>query len=179
MTNHDRPPVTVTTKLFLLHNVPQLSQPFDNWFRRSSNFHTHNARWSNLGCLNVPSHRAKLYGRNFVCISATFTRNYLQNLHINILFHNLTTTCLKKLLTLHFFKKICLTWLLTQCIFFYSYCLKDYRLFVQLKMAWNFSFWVSLWHMVIVWWKGFTTEKCGNENVYIGFQLGWTLEQKI
>ena len=67
----------------------QLPQPFDNWFGLSSNFHTHNTRWSNLGCLNVPSHRTKLYGRNSVCISAIFTWNYLQNLHRNILFHKL------------------------------------------------------------------------------------------
>ena len=51
----------------------QLPQPFDNWFGLSSNFVTHNTRWSNLGCLNVPSHRTKLYGRNCVCISAIFT----------------------------------------------------------------------------------------------------------
>ena len=80
----------------------QLPQPFDNWFGLSSNFHTHNTRWSNLGCLNVPSHRTKLYGRNSVCISAIFTWNYLQNFHRNILFHKLTTKCLKKILTLHF-----------------------------------------------------------------------------
>ena len=83
----------------------QLPQPFDNWFGLSSNFHTHNTRWLNLGCLNVPSHRTKLYGRNSVCISAIFTWNYLQNLHRNILFHKLTTKCLKKLLTLHFLRK--------------------------------------------------------------------------
>ena len=55
--------------------------------------------------LNVPSHRTKLYGRNSVCISATFTWNYLQNLHRNILFHKITRKCLKKLLTIHFLKK--------------------------------------------------------------------------
>ena len=83
----------------------QLPQPFDNWLGLSSNFHTHNTRWSNLGCFNVPSHRTKLYGRNSVCISAIFTWNYLQNFHRNILFHKLTTKCLKKLLTLHFLRK--------------------------------------------------------------------------
>ena len=87
----------------------QLPQPFDNWFRLSSNFHTRNTRWSNLGCLNVSSHRTKQYGRNFVCISAVFTWNYLQNIQRNILCHELTTNCLKKLLNTSFFEKICLT----------------------------------------------------------------------
>ena len=59
----------------------QLPQPFDNCLGLSSNFHTHNTRWSNLGCFNVPSHRTKLYGRNPICITAIFTWNYLQNFH--------------------------------------------------------------------------------------------------
>ena len=84
----------------------ELPQPFNSRFGLSSNFHTHNTRWSNLGCLNAPSHKTKLYGRNSVCISVVFTCNYLQNLHKNILFHKLTTNSLKKLLTLHFFQKI-------------------------------------------------------------------------
>ena len=83
----------------------QLTQPFDNWFGLSSNFHTHSTRWSNVGCLDVPSHRTKLYGRKSVCISAISTWNYLQNLHRNISFHTLTTRCLKKLLTSHFLRK--------------------------------------------------------------------------
>ena len=68
----------------------ELPQPFNKWFRLSSNFHTNITRWSNLGCLNVPSHRTKLYGRNSVCISAILTWSYLQNLHRNISFHKLT-----------------------------------------------------------------------------------------
>ena len=93
---------------FFIHNSfkHRLPLPFDNLFQLSSNFHTHNTRWSILGCFNVPSHRTKLYGRNSVCISAIFTWNYLQNFHRNILFHKLTRKCLKTLLT---FEKICLT----------------------------------------------------------------------
>ena len=83
----------------------QLPQPFDNWFGLSSNFHIHNTRWSHLSYLNVPSHRTKLYGRNSVCISAIFTWNYLQNLHRNILFHKLTTKCLKKNTNTSFLRK--------------------------------------------------------------------------
>ena len=82
----------------------QLPQPFDNWFGLSSNFQTHDRRWSNLGCLNVPSDRTKLYGRNSVCDSAIFTWNYLQNFRRNILFHKLTTKCLKKLVAVHFLR---------------------------------------------------------------------------
>ena len=80
-----------------------------------------------MGCLNVPSHIPKLYRRNSVCICAILTWNDLQNLHINILFHKLTTKCLKKLLSLH----------------------------------------------------GGAKEGCGNEDFYIDFQFGPTLEQKV
>ena len=38
------------------------------------------------------------------------------------------------------FEKTCLALFLAKCIFFYPYCLKDYRPFVQLKMAWTFNF---------------------------------------
>ena len=87
----------------------QLPQPFDNWFGLSSNFHTHCTRWPNLGCLNVPSHRTKLYGGNSLCISTIFTWNYLQNLRRNIVFHTLTTKCFEKTTNISFFEKICLT----------------------------------------------------------------------
>ena len=86
-----------------------LFQPFDNWFGLSPNFHTHKHKVVELGCLNVPSHRTNLYEKNSVCISAIFTWNYLQNFQRNNLFHKFTTKCLKNLLTLHFFEKICLT----------------------------------------------------------------------
>ena len=83
----------------------ELPQPSNSWFGLSSDFHTHTTRWSNLGCRNAPSHRTKLYGRNYVCISAIFTWNYLQNLYRNILFHELITISLKKLLALQFLRK--------------------------------------------------------------------------
>ena len=66
----------------------ELPQPFTNsWFGLSSNFHTHNARWLNLSCRNVISHRTKVYERKSVCISTIFTWNYLQNFYINIWLH--------------------------------------------------------------------------------------------
>ena len=83
----------------------QLPQPLDNRLRLPSFFHTHNTRCPNLGCLNLLSHRTKLYRRNSVSISAIFNWNYLQNLHINALFHKLTTKSLRELLTLHFWRK--------------------------------------------------------------------------
>ena len=101
---HDK--IAVENCIFMHKSFKQqLPQPFDKWFGLSSNFHTHNTRWSNLGCLNVPSHRTKLYERNSACISAIFTKNYLQNFHRINLFYKLTTKCLKKLLTLHFLRK--------------------------------------------------------------------------
>ena len=36
---------------------------FKNWFTLSSDFHTCSTRLSNLGCLLVPVHNTKLYGR--------------------------------------------------------------------------------------------------------------------
>ena len=43
---------------------------FKNWFTLSSDFNTYYTRWSNLGCIVVPPHSTKLYGRNSVNISA-------------------------------------------------------------------------------------------------------------
>ena len=43
-------------------------------------------------------------GRDSVFISAIFTWNYLQKLQRNILFHKITTKCLKTLLTPHFLR---------------------------------------------------------------------------
>ena len=89
----------------------QLPQTLNSWFGLSSNFHTHNTRRHNLGCLNIPSHRTELYEGNSACISEIFTCNYIQNLSKyfqniqNILFHKLTTNNLKRLLTLHFMRK--------------------------------------------------------------------------
>ena len=63
---------------------------FKNWFTLSSDFHTYNTRWSNLGCIVVPPHNTKLYGRNLVNISAVYSWNYLQKLNENNLFYQLS-----------------------------------------------------------------------------------------
>ena len=65
---------------------------FENWFSLSSDFHTYNTRWSNLGCIVVPPHNTKLYGRSSVNISTVYIWNYLQKLNENNLFVN-TTNC--------------------------------------------------------------------------------------
>ena len=54
---------SILTHKSFRHKLPQ---PFNTWFGLSSDLHTHNTRWSNLGCLNVPSYRTKLYGKNSV-----------------------------------------------------------------------------------------------------------------
>ena len=56
-------------------------------------------------------------------------------------------------------------------IFFYPYCLKDYRLFVQLKMAWNFIF-----MFLSGTWRGF-----GRDGIGLQIKPSWgvTLTKKL
>ena len=75
-----------------------LSKSFKNWFTLATASHTHSTRWSNSGCLKIPSLKTKLYGRHSDNISTTYTLNYLQKLHVNILFDQLTWTKLKSLI---------------------------------------------------------------------------------
>ena len=75
-----------------------LPKSFKYWFTLATASHTHNTRWSNLGCLKIPSDKAKIYGRHSVNISAFYTWNYLQKLHVNILFYQLPLTKLKSLI---------------------------------------------------------------------------------
>ena len=37
-----------------------LPTPFKNWFTLSTDSHTHNTRWSNLGCLKILPHKTKM-----------------------------------------------------------------------------------------------------------------------
>ena len=53
-----------------------LSTLFKNLFTLSTDSHTHNTRWSNLGCLKIPPHKTKIYGRQSVKISAIYSWNY-------------------------------------------------------------------------------------------------------
>ena len=69
----------------------------------STDSHTHNTRWSNLGCLKIPPHKTKIYGRQSVNISVIYTWNYLQNHRRNIMFHELSLSRLKKLIMQYYF----------------------------------------------------------------------------
>ena len=79
-----------------------LPTTFKNWFTLSTDSHTQNKRWSNLGCLKIPPHKTKIYGRQFVN-SAIYTWNYFQSHHRNIMFHQLSLTRLKKLIMQYYF----------------------------------------------------------------------------
>ena len=80
-----------------------LRTPFKNWFTLSTDSHTHNTRRSNLGCLKIPPHKTKIYGRQSVNISAIYTWNYLQSHHKNRMFHQLSLARLKKLIMQYYF----------------------------------------------------------------------------
>ena len=77
--------------------------PFKNWFTLSTDSHTHNTRWSNLGCLKITPHKTTRYGRQCVNTSAIYTWNYLQSHHRNIMFYQLSLTRLKKLIMQYYF----------------------------------------------------------------------------
>ena len=75
-----------------------LPKTLKKWLTFATASHIHDTRWSNSGCLKVPSHHTRLYGRYSINICALHTHNYLQNLHthnyllklhLNILFHQL------------------------------------------------------------------------------------------
>ena len=61
-----------------------LPKRFKNWFTLATASHTQNNRWSNSGCLNIPSDNTKLYGRHSVNISVIYTWNYLQKYFVEL-----------------------------------------------------------------------------------------------
>ena len=79
-----------------------LPTPFKNRSTLSTDSHTHNTRWSDLGCLKIPPHKTRIYGRQSVNISAMYIWNYLQRIHKNM-FHQLSLTRLKKLIMQYYF----------------------------------------------------------------------------
>ena len=96
--------ITLENCIFIKNYFNQtLPKPFKNWFAFSTDSHTRNTRWSNLGCLETPPHKTKIYGRRSVNISAIYTWNYLQSHHRNIMFHQLSLTRLKKLIMQYYF----------------------------------------------------------------------------
>ena len=80
-----------------------LPTPFKNWFTLSTDSHTHNTRWSNLGCLNIPPHKTKMYGRQTVNVIAIYIWNCLRRIHKNIMSYQLSLTKLKKLIKQYYF----------------------------------------------------------------------------
>ena len=63
-----------------------LPKTFKNWFTLATASSTNNTRCSDVGFLKIHSHNKKLYRRDSVNIRATYTYNYLQNVHVKILF---------------------------------------------------------------------------------------------
>ena len=82
---------------------PTFPTPFENWFTLFTDSHTHNTRWSNLGCLKIPLHKTKIYGRQSANISTIYIWNYLQIIHKNTMFYQLSLTKLKKLIMQYYF----------------------------------------------------------------------------
>ena len=80
-----------------------LPTPLKNCFTLTTDSYTYNTRWSNLGCLEIPRHKSKIYGRQSVNISAIYTWNYLQSHRRNIMFHQLSLTRLNKLIMQYYF----------------------------------------------------------------------------
>ena len=77
-----------------------LPKSLKTWFTLATASHTHNTKWSNPGCLKIPFHKRKIYGRYSVNIisGAIYPWNYLQKTHVSILFYQLTLTKLKSLI---------------------------------------------------------------------------------
>ena len=49
-----------------------LPTPFKNWFTLSTDSYTHSTRWSNLGCLKIPSHKTKIFGKQSINIDVSY-----------------------------------------------------------------------------------------------------------
>ena len=75
-----------------------LPKTFKNCFTPATASHTHNTRWSNLGCPKIASHDTKLYARHSVNTGAIYTWKYLQKLHVSVLIYQLPLTKFKSLI---------------------------------------------------------------------------------
>ena len=81
--------IALENYIFINKNFNKVSPTiFKNWFTLSTDSHVYDMCWSSLGCLVVPPHKTKLYGRNSINISVIYTWNYLQQLNANKLFIN-------------------------------------------------------------------------------------------
>ena len=78
---------------------------FNNWFKFSFELHSHDTRWSNLGCLKIPSYLTKTYGRYSMFVNSIYVWNHLQSCHQNIIFHRLRANKLKEILITFFLNR--------------------------------------------------------------------------
>ena len=104
----------------------------------------------------ILTHKTKLYGRNYVCISAIFAWNYLQNLHRNILFHKLTKNILKKLRTLPFLGK-------------YVFQISVIIYLILHLLSWRFQTFCSIKASVKFYFRGDCT---GLHKIFLGYHGG-------
>ena len=111
-------------KVFLLRIIS--TKPYQHLLKigsLSTDSHTHNTRWFNLGCLKIPPHKTKIHGRQSVNISAIYTWNYLQSHHGNITFHQLSLTRLKKLIMQYYFSNYDYQpFLFLSCMYIFVFC---------------------------------------------------------
>ena len=75
---------------------------FNNWFKFSFESHSRDTRWSNLGCLKIPSYHTKTYGRYSVFANSVYVWNHLQSCNQNVMFHQLRANKLKGMLITFF-----------------------------------------------------------------------------
>ena len=78
---------------------------FHKWFTLISESHEHNTRLSDVGCLKIPHHNTKTYGRYSVIINAAYNWNFHQKMHKETLFYTSRINKLRNILTQHFKSK--------------------------------------------------------------------------
>ena len=75
---------------------------FHNWFTLIHESHRHDTRLSEIGCLVIPNHKTKIYGRYSIIINAIYNWNFLQKIHKDTLFHTLKISKLRSILLEYF-----------------------------------------------------------------------------
>ena len=78
---------------------------FHNWFTLIHESHKHDTCLSEVGCLVIPNHKTKIYGRYSIIINAIYNWNFLQKILKDILFHTLKISKSRSIL-LEYFRSI-------------------------------------------------------------------------